>query len=711
MRQNIHLIILLLVFTYVEMIDARMRLVPDEYNTINFAVDAAVPGDTILIQPGVYVENLSLRKNIIIGSCYLTTNDTAYTDSTVISGDGAQSVVSIIGNYSPTFTGLTITNGGRSYGGAFYLHDNACPVIRRCTLTGNGSGVYCLEDSNPQIEDCRIINNNSYIGGDGICCHESPRPNILRCLIANNSGSGIYCRDGSNPEIVDCRIESNRSKGVFLYNSTPSIRNCVIINNRDETVGGIYLYMGSDAEVSGCTITGNIGEAYGGIACYQSNPRFNNCTISNNRGGSVGGIRIAINSSPRFRDCQITHNTGEGRWGVIRCDDSNPTFRNCVISDNVSANGCAGITLNGGDVSFDHCLIFDNRSRTNGGAFHCTQTSVIIVNCTFTRNTSGENGGVFYCEGGFVSILNSILWNNSSPSIYLRSVGDQVPERAGIIVNYSDMNNGIDNIVNRGEVDIDWTKTNITENPLFAEPGHDDFSLLEDSPCIDAGSPFTMRDRDATTTDMGAIFYPQANIAVYPEWLVFDSIRIGQNDRGAVTIHNIGLRLLSIDTMYIRPNPSFFSIDENNRTFSIQPGDEHEVWIDFQADEFGEQRSVLFIESNDRRRGRYTVFISGYALDVANNNIIMPKRFEITSVYPNPFNSETTISFTLSMPGWIIMDVIDIHGRSVISMPAKQWSNSEHSIVVSLDGFDAGVYFIRLRSSVGERLCKILLVK
>jgi hypothetical protein len=52
--------------------------VPGDYSSIQDAHDAASSGDTILLQPGVYVEQITISKAITLGSLYVTTGDESY---------------------------------------------------------------------------------------------------------------------------------------------------------------------------------------------------------------------------------------------------------------------------------------------------------------------------------------------------------------------------------------------------------------------------------------------------------------------------------------------------------------------------------------------------------------------------------------------------------------------------------------------------------
>ena len=53
--------------------------IPADYSTIQAGIDASSDGDTILVAEGTYTENINYNgKNIVVGSLYLTTQDTSY---------------------------------------------------------------------------------------------------------------------------------------------------------------------------------------------------------------------------------------------------------------------------------------------------------------------------------------------------------------------------------------------------------------------------------------------------------------------------------------------------------------------------------------------------------------------------------------------------------------------------------------------------------
>lgn len=222
--------------------------VPADVDSIQGGINLANQGDTVLVQPGTYLENINFTgKNIVVGSLTLTTGDTVYISQTVIDGDSSGSVV-IFENGEDSTTvlyGFTVTNGRSPTGGGIYI-----------------------QDSSPRLSHLIVKNNIAH----------------LTLTHWDAYGGGIYC-EGSNSILENVTVkdnkavggQSNRGNGIYFINSNPTLVN---------------------VEVEGNTIEGSA--MGGGIYCEDSDPFFSNMTVVGNSASGGGGIMFEGNCNPIF---------------------------------------------------------------------------------------------------------------------------------------------------------------------------------------------------------------------------------------------------------------------------------------------------------------------------------------------------------------------------------------------------------------------------
>ncbi|MHC4343238.1 MAG: choice-of-anchor Q domain-containing protein [Planctomycetota bacterium] len=254
---------------------AEDRLVPSEYPTIQAAIDAAIPGDKIIVAPGLYFENVEiLGKNIILTGTNPT--DGAIVASTIIDGNDVNSVVTFSGTESPAciLAGFTITNGRAYSGGGIYGNHTKATIAHNLITAnvatggpnwdGKGGGIFACDGI---IRNNTITNNRALYSGGGVHAYDGM---IESNLIWGNcaeifGGGGIYCRYNW-PD----------------YSSCPTIRNCTIVNNTSGVDctgqygigGGIYFSDGNCHAVSSCIIRGNVADdgPQIGLVDYSLNP-------------------------------------------------------------------------------------------------------------------------------------------------------------------------------------------------------------------------------------------------------------------------------------------------------------------------------------------------------------------------------------------------------------------------------------------------------
>jgi hypothetical protein len=217
-------------------------------------------GDTVLVQPGAYVENINFNgHNIILGSLFLMTEDYFYVESTVIDGNSTGSVVRFENGEDSTavITGFTITNGSGSRGAGIYC-DSANPVICNNLITKNissfsGGGIQCQYCS-PLIENNVIAQNFADYYGGGIQLFYSGST-LINNTVAQNDGtyeSGVHVGGDSMSTMINTIVWNNTSE----YN---------------------YPQVGGNISVSYCNIDGG----WPGSGNIDSIPLFLNPNASN----------------------------------------------------------------------------------------------------------------------------------------------------------------------------------------------------------------------------------------------------------------------------------------------------------------------------------------------------------------------------------------------------------------------------------------------
>lgn len=191
-------------------------LVPQQFPTISAAINAAVHGDTVLVSPGTYNENL------LFGGREIEVRSTSGPELTIVQGTGTTSVLRVMQGEGDAalFEGFTLTQGVADYGGGIHIA-NASPRIRNCIVRQNlaytvGGGIYI--DGSPLIENCTVHHNDWATDGGGIYVLDGS-PVIRNCIVRDNNagcyGPGIYATGSGVVEILNCTVYRNRSLDYF----------------------------------------------------------------------------------------------------------------------------------------------------------------------------------------------------------------------------------------------------------------------------------------------------------------------------------------------------------------------------------------------------------------------------------------------------------------------------------------------------------------
>jgi hypothetical protein len=292
--------------------------VPAKYPTIQAAIDSAVNGDTVLVAPGRYYENIRFKgRGIVVTSQFARTRDDADIDRTIIDGSrpahpDTGTVVRFVNQEDSTavIQGFTITGGT----GTVWLDAKDLAYFRE------GGGVLC-ELASPTIRFNHIENNSAI----------SKAKNVKGDTLISAGGGAIRC-GYSEPTITNNIIRGNRGRygaGVVLFYSAGIVKNNLIVDN-----GG-----GEDFGGSGLWIVGGLS--------YRLSTLVEHNTIVNNRSATTdsasrgmkgrGGAMIAAGTKVIFRNNIVWGNAQTAGKQVSYSPLTPPT-----MSDNIVQGGVPG---------------------------------------------------------------------------------------------------------------------------------------------------------------------------------------------------------------------------------------------------------------------------------------------------------------------------------------------------------------------------------
>jgi len=434
--------------------------VPLQYSTIQAAINAAGPGDIVIVAEGAYTENIICGKDITLRS--VEPDSTAAVASTVIYGARAGAPVVIFEGMETSecvLAGFTITGGNNGAGRGGGISGNYTQAtIENCVITNNtawqGGG---MSDCDGIIRKCIISDNTADFAGGLVRCNGA----ILNCQIYNNTAdTGAGGLNNCDGDIIKCTIASNTTtagEGGGLRRCDGLIKECIIANNHAGTDGGGLWEC--NGLIENCKIKANTAEHYGGGLAFCAGTIID-CAITNNSTLSYGpgnnGDGGGLFGCGPVNGCIISGNSASRGGGLSNCIN----ISNCTIENNIADHAGGGVSLENGyyapqfpfpfnneessDITITNCTIRDNlvafekqEGFGGGGGIYIRSSIkwglgiVTINNCEIVRNmaigSSNANcgdygswsfaGGGIYCSYGSFKILNSTIADNITDGI------------------------------------------------------------------------------------------------------------------------------------------------------------------------------------------------------------------------------------------------------------------------------------------------------
>ncbi|MBI1247914.1 hypothetical protein GC197_08760 [bacterium] len=322
--------------------------VPGDFASIQEAIDAAAPGDEVLVRPGTYAQRLVMAPGITVksegddtpGERGLKRAAATILDGSKVAGAG----VAVMMAEGSTLDGFTIQNFG--------VYDDAAWNHHYETQGNEQSHEHIGQSPAPgiQIPDvtCEVTNNIvHHIGDTGIGLFGSPGsvavPHVYRNICYRNMGGGIGAMKQSRALIEENTCFENFYAGIGHSHASPTVLNNTCFDN---IRAGIGISEGSCPIVRGNACYKNRRAGIGTRTGSTTRPIIegNKCYAN-----EMAGIGTEEDASPTIRNNECYQNKLAG-IGVRHAEAT-------IIGNDCHQNGAAGIGLDNADafVSENYC--------------------------------------------------------------------------------------------------------------------------------------------------------------------------------------------------------------------------------------------------------------------------------------------------------------------------------------------------------------------
>ena len=431
-----------------EFYESRSLIVPDEYDTIQEAIDDAEDGDTIYIYKKPdghphYIDYVASPDGIDFDGKALTIRSADPNDPNVVAetiidcnGLGRAFIFQNQEDADSIIAGLTIINGsvnggigsdcaipdpcimngqsgenasGNGYGGAIYFDVNTSPLIYNCVIsnciaTGGRGGDGCDGRNTYPDSDPRKAGDGGN-GGNGF---------------GNGYGGALYCNNYSAPTVKGCTIKENTAQGGMGGDG----------GDAGEAIGS------DEADDQGVPGFGGAGQGngYGGAIYAEPNaaPVIFDCTIEDNTAqmgtGGKGGVSHSFWRYYATDGTSIGAGYGGAAYytsGSILDINNCQLIANSALFENANQGGVAGaiyVEQKCKSIRLTDCILNSNYAMSDAGAIRImVKNDLFLKDCSLGGNISGDSGGAIYLgqeddsNSCSITALNTTFTDNNSP--------------------------------------------------------------------------------------------------------------------------------------------------------------------------------------------------------------------------------------------------------------------------------------------------------
>jgi len=438
-------------------------IVPDDYPTIQEAINHANEEDTIFVRNGIYYENVVVNKSVsLIGE---------NKETTFIDGGGNDTVLEVTAN-DVTISNFTIQHSGGEWAdsGIDLRYSTNSHVVNN-NILNNYFGIEL--GYNNTLTQNYVFNNQwgirDYGGGNHV---------LIGNDVYSNRGYGIYLYESGNTILIRNNVRKNEGTGISLeYSGNSALVSNVIYSNNGN---GIYLGWSSDSNLT----SNNISENFRGIELFDSpSSTLLNNIVSNNE---YEGIRLAFSHGSIVKGNNMSsnkYNFGVYDWTLLGyfldIDTSNlvngkPIYyminqKDIVVEPTNFSNVGYLAFINSTNITVRN-HIFENNSQ---GLLLAYTSNTLVENVKAINNKEGvylwhSNDNVLSGSNVLDNEYGIYFHSSKSNALVENAIGNNTK---GIYTSQSTYSSIIGNIVysNKYGIHLYWSpRSNVTDNNFLS---------------------------------------------------------------------------------------------------------------------------------------------------------------------------------------------------------------------------------------------------
>ncbi|WP_334509833.1 right-handed parallel beta-helix repeat-containing protein [Micromonospora sp. CPCC 205558] len=296
--------------------------------SITAALEKAVPGTMIVVQPGTYHEQLRLVRDVTV---------VAEDGPGTVTIDGGDGVALFVGAGNVTLRGLSVRGGSASLPAVQV--GRGLLTATECTVVGQGVVAVHVPGGAVELHDCQVSNPS----GAGLLFERTGGGTLSATMVRDTGGAGVVIVGGADPVLRGCTLTEIRGVGVHCSrDGRGTLDDCEIT----AVDGAAVVVEGGSLRVLRSQLHDLTGT---GVVVTGGQPSLEGCEIR-----AVGGHGVVLSgtAAPVLRDCQV-HDAGG--HGLLVLEEATGAFINCAVTGAqaaaIAVSGSAAPLIEGGQLT------------------------------------------------------------------------------------------------------------------------------------------------------------------------------------------------------------------------------------------------------------------------------------------------------------------------------------------------------------------------